>query len=367
VTRTHGSSVATERETRSSRPTLAELARTAGVNKSTASRALRGDRTIGPETRQRIQELAAQLHYEPNASARRLFRARTDVLAFTSHALSRGGETSDPFLIELLSVIVAEAGERRLDVLLCRSEMGENELAAYRRVVGGCYADGFILMDLRPNDPRLPYLCAKRFPHILFGRPTEDLAEARRYPYPWIEVDNRSGARVGTEHLIALGHTRIAFLGYDDTYICERDRLAGYGDALAAAGVPFDPRLCIEGGVTQDHGFRLTRQLLEREAPPTAIFAASDVLASGAMRAAQEAGLTVGRSFPIIGFDGLGLGSYVTPSLTTLRQPIRQVGHLLVELLAETLDAAKEPEGTKREIHRMLRPELVIRASTQGP
>jgi DNA-binding LacI/PurR family transcriptional regulator len=358
---------AVEREQRAARPTVAELALAAGVNNSTVSRALRGDPTIGPETRRRIQQLAAEMHYEPNASARRLFRARTDVVAFTSHALSRAGETSDPFLVELLSMIVAEAGERKLDVLLCRSEPDANELDVYRRIAGGSYADGFILMDLRPNDPRLPYLCGKRFPHVLFGRPAEDLEESRRYPYPWVEVDNRAGARTGAEHLITLGHTRIAFVGCDDTYIYERDRLAGYRDALAAAGVPCDPALCTEGGVTQEDGYRLTRGLLERDGPPTAIFAASDVLAVGAMRAAHEVGLRVGRDFPIMGFDGLGLGAYVSPSLTTLRQPMRTVGRLLVQLLANALDVVSAPLGLDGQgIHHLVRPELVVRASTQG-
>jgi DNA-binding LacI/PurR family transcriptional regulator len=358
---------ALEAEPRAARPTVAELARAAGVNKSTVSRALRGDLRINRETRLRIQQLAEQMHYEPNASARRLFHARTDVLAFTSHALSRAGESSDPFLVELLGMIVAEASERGLDVLLCRPEPGANELGVYRRIVGGCYADGFILMDLRPDDPRLAYLCGKRFPHVLFGRPEEDLEVSRRYPYPWVEVDNRAGARAGAEHLISLGHTRIAFVGCDDTYIYERDRLAGYCDALAAAAIPCDPTLCTEGGLTQEDGYRLTRRLLEQERPPTAIFAASDVLAVGAMRAAHEAGLQVGRAFPIMGFDGLGLGTYVTPSLTTLRQPMRTVGRLLVQLLADALDAAPAlPEQDRPEIHHLVQPELIARASTGG-
>jgi DNA-binding LacI/PurR family transcriptional regulator len=349
------------------RPTLAELALAAGVNKSTVSRALRDDHTIGPETRHRIQQMAAEMHYEPNASARRLFHARTDVLAFTAHALSRAGENPDPFLVELLSMIMAEAGERKLDVLLCRSEPGANELDPIRRITGGAHADGFILMDLRPNDPRLPYLSGKHFPHVLFGRPAEDIEEARRYPYPWVEVDNRAGARAGTEHLIALGHTRVAFVGCDDTYIYERDRLAGYRDALAAAGIASDATLCTEGGLTQEDGYWLTRRLLAQEEPPTAVFAASDVLAVGAMRAAQEAGLRVGRAFPIMGFDGLGLGTYVTPPLTTLRQPMRTVGRLLVRLLAAELDGTAAAHGQERhEIHHLVQPELVVRASTAG-
>lgn len=359
VTKSTESEISTE--PRVARPTLAQLARAAGVNKSTASRALRGDRAIGTVTRERIKQLADKLHYEPNASARRLFRAQTDVLAFTSPSLTRGNDGADPFLVELLSAITHEAANHQQDVLLCSTEPGPEELDTYRRVVGGRHADGIILMDLRPDDPRLEYLCDKGYPHVLFGRSTLDMEEARHYPYPWVEVDNRAGARAGTRHVIELGHTRIAFLGADEAYICELDRLAGYRDALDAAGIPFDASLCTEGGITQEDGYRLTRQLLESARPPTAIFAASDVMAAGAMRAARDAGHTVGRQFPVIGFDDLGLATFVSPSLTTLRQPIAYVGRKLVQLLIGILRGTPEPEP-----HLLLQPELIVRDSTRS-
>jgi DNA-binding LacI/PurR family transcriptional regulator len=336
------------------------VAREAGVNKSTVSRALRGDSTIGVQTRERIQQLAVALNYAPNANAQRLNRDRTDVLAFAPQTFTRGGDAADPFLVELLASIMSEASVLGQDVLLCQTAPDVADLSAYRRIVQGSHADGFILTDLRVNDPRVDYLCEQAFPHVLFGRSTADLAEAYEYRYPWVEVDNRAGARLGVDHLLALGHSRIAFLGGDDVYNWQRDRVAGYGDALEAAGISADPTLVTASGFTQDDGYRLTRQLLERGQPPTAIFAISDVLACGAMRAARDFGLDVGRAFPIMGFDGLGLGTYVTPTLTTLRQPVAQVGRLLVQLLIETLNGAGEPQ------HVLIQPELVVRASTRG-
>lgn len=343
------------------RTTLAEIARAAGVNKSTASRALRGDPAIGSETRQRIQGLAVQLNYVPNASARRLNRAQTDTIALASRALNLRAVGADPFLVELLAGITDEAAKHRFDVLLSRAEEGEHELDVYKRIVGGHHADGCILTDLRPGDPRLDYLCARRYPHVLFGRPAEELRDARRYPYPWVEVDNRMGAYTGTEHLIGLGHRRIAFIGGGDTYYWERDRRAGYRDALAKAAIPYDPLLCQPSGLSQEDGYLLTQHLLNQEEPPTAIFAISDVLAVGAMRAAADAGKTVGRSFSVLGFDGVGLGAYLTPTLTTLRQPINYVGQLLVQLLIGLLSGAPLAEK-----HILLQPELIVRASTQG-
>lgn len=341
--------------------TLAKIARKAGVNKSTASRALRGDPSVAAATRKRIQQLADELHYVPNASAMRLTNAQTNVLAFASHGFVWKPGGSDPFLVELLTEITQRAAAHGFDVLLCRYEPGERELETYRRVVGGRHADGLILTDLRPNDPRLAYLCEQGYPHVLFGRPAADLDEARLYPYPWVEVDNRAGARIGVEHLLSLGHRRIAFVGGSDVYFCEVDRLAGYRDALAAAGIPFDSQLCLTGGVTheEEDGYRLTRSLLETDEPPTAIFAFSDVVATGAMQAAREMGRSIGREFGIMGFDGLGLGNYTTPPLTTLRQPIRYVGRMLVDLLQGFL--AGRPLD---ECHLLLTPELTVRAST---
>ncbi|WP_081838343.1 LacI family DNA-binding transcriptional regulator [Thermogemmatispora carboxidivorans] len=345
------------------RPTIAEIARRAGVNKSTVSRALRQDPSIPQATRQRIQDLAAQLNYVPNASARHLNHARTDTIALVSRALNldTGAGNADPFLVELLAGIADEAAGHHLDVLLVRAEEGERELGVYQRILGGRHADGVILTDLRPNDHRLAYLCRHRYPHVLFGRSAEDLAEARLYPYPWAEVDNRSGARIGTEHLLSLGHRRIAFIGGGDTYHWERDRRAGYREALAGANLPYDPRLCIPSGISQKDGYLLTQQLLSWEEPPTAIFAISDVLAVGVMRAALDAGVQVGPTFSVIGFDGLGLGSYLTPPLTTLRQPINEVGRILVHLLWAVLHGAPPEEP-----YVFLQPELIVRASTRG-
>jgi LacI family transcriptional regulator len=344
------------------RPTLADVARAAGVNKSTVSRALRGDPTVGIDTRQRVQRLATQLNYFPNASAKRLTRARTDTLAFASRTLRPTDAGYDPFLVELLAGITDEAATYHFDLLLSRADEGTNELDVYARVLGGHHADGFIVADVRPSDPRVDFLCARSCPHVLFGRPSQDLAASRRYPYPWVEVDGRTGARVGTQHLIGLGHTRIAFIAGGNDFYWEADRLAGYRDALARAGLPFEQRLSVASGYSQESGYQLTLDLLNHPVPPSAIFAISDVLAVGAMRAAQETGRVIGRDFSVMGFDGIGLGAYLTPPLTTLRQPTSYVGRMLVRLLIGVLTGEPLPAA-----HVLLQPELIVHASTIGP
>ncbi len=343
------------------RPTLAEVARRAGVDKSTVSRALRDDSAISAETRARVQQVAAYLHYVPNANARRLSNAQTNVLAFASRAFRRNDD-SDQFLMELLAVITREAVAAHFDVLLCCPEEDENDLQMYERILGGHHADGIILMDLRRNDPRLDYLCARGYPHVLFGRSDVDIRRARRYPYPWVEVDNRFGVRAGMEHLLALGHTRIAFVGGDFAeYFCVFDRHTGYHEALQSAHIANDPELFLPGPVTEAEGYRLAQHLLGHHQPPTAIFAFGDVMAAGVMRAAHEAGRVVGRDLAVVGFDGLGLGRFLTPSLTTLRQPLQEVGRSLVQLLIAQIQG-----NTMSDAHVLLCPELEIRASTGG-
>lgn len=344
------------------RPTLVDVAKAAGVNKSTVSRALRGDPTVGRDTRQRIQRLAAQLNYFPNVSAKRLTRARTDTLAFATRALRPAEAGSDPFLVELLAGITDEAARHHFDILLSRADEDMNKLDVYARIMGGHHADGFIVTDVRPNDPRIDFLCAQRCPHVLFGRPSQDLSASRRYPYPWVEVDGRTGARMGTQHLIGLGHTRIAFIGGHNDFHWEADRLAGYRDALARAGLPLEKRLCVASGYSQESGYQLALELLDHPDPPTAIFAISDVLAVGVMRAARETGRVIGQDFSVMGFDGIGLGTYLTPALTTVRQPADYVGRMLVRLLVAVLTGESPPEK-----HILLQPELIVRASTHGP
>lgn len=344
------------------RPTISEVARAAGVDKSTVSRALRDDGAIGRETRERIRQVADLLHYVPNASARRLTNAKTDVLAFPSRVFHQN-TGADPFQLELLAVITHEAASYGFDVLLSRPDEDADDasITAFGRIMGGHHADGLIVMGLRPADPRLDYLCARGYPHVLFGRSDEDLRRAQRYPYPWVEVDNRAGARTGMEHLIALGHTRIAFLGGGDDYLCGIDRHAGYRDALTAVHLPFDPQMCLPGEVSEAEGYRLARQALNLPDPPTALFAFSDSVAFGAMRAVRDAGGAVGRRFAVIGFDGLGLGDYLTPPLTTLRQPMAAIGRHLVQHLIGRVRG--EPLA---EPHLLLQPELIVRASTVG-
>jgi len=341
--------------------TLAEVARIAGVNKSTASRALNGDPAISEETRQRIVAVAAELHYVPNASASRMNSVHTNILAFTSHAIAIGEQGADPFLAELLASIMEEAHHQHYDILLGRVDRNDATLSTYSRIMGGRHADGCFVTDLRPDDERLPYLMQQGYPHVLFGRSHESITEARSYPYPWVEVDNYRGARLGTEHLLSLGHRRIAFIGANDFYYYEQDRRRGYAEALLKAGIACDPKLDVWGAATQEESFLLTQQLLVLDEPPTAIFAISDILAVGVMRAAHAAGRTIGREFSVMGFDGLGLGAYMTPRLTTLRQPISVVGRLLVQQLTGILTNTLSIEP-----HILLNPELHIRESTIG-
>ena len=350
-----------EKGQRMVRPTLLDVARAAGVDKSTASRGLRGDATIGLATRQRLQQVAAHLNYVPNASALHLRQTQTNVLAIMS-SLSHQDTARDSVLMDLLPIITSAANDQGYDILLFRPGKTYTDLQPYERLVGGHYVDGIILVGIEPQDPRLDYLCAKEFPHILYGRSDRDLRQAQRYHHPWVEVDNQQGAFLATEYLLQLGHRRIAFLGTDVTtdsqLICVADRHEGYSAALKAGQIAYDPALFVASVTTEEEGHTQTSRLLALPDPPTAIIT-GDAVAFGVMQAAQNVGRTIGQDFAVVGCDGLALGAFMRPTLTTLRLPFAVIGRCLVDLLVQEIQGVEQKER-----HILVTPELLIRDST---
>jgi DNA-binding LacI/PurR family transcriptional regulator len=188
---------------------------------------------------------------------------------------------------------------------------------------------------------------------IAFGRTASDL------DFPYLDIDGEKGVFEAVEHLIGLGHRRIGFIAPSMYLMFAAHRLTGYKRALRSHGLEFDPTLTIEGNLTQSGGSQSMRRLLDLENPPTAVVAGNDLMAFGAMEAAQERGLVVGRDIAVIGFDDVPLAAHFHPSLTTVRQPIYEIGQMLSQRLVRII------EGKKLAQHQLLlEPELVIRESS---
>lgn len=336
------------------KPTIVDIAKRAGVGVGTASRALNNAPEVSPATRERVLAAAAELNYHPSAVARRLQGQRSDVIAF----LPEVGEqpVGDMQFKDFIAVLARSCARHGLDLLIHPLGSGEDYQADFAQLVRGRRADGLILADIRQEDARVAHLAAERLPFVAFGRTSLDV------PYAHVDLDSQAGTFASTSHLIALGHRRVAFLGLSQAYTYIQHRFEGYRRALDAAGLPFDPALAANDLSNETETREAVRRLLAMARPPTAIVAASDLLAIYAMRAIDDAGLAPGRDVAIVGFDDLPLAAHTRPALTTVRQPF----DLICDQLIATLRGVIEGDDSHPR-QSLIQPELIIRESSGGP
>jgi DNA-binding LacI/PurR family transcriptional regulator len=332
---------------------LQDIADRLGVSVATVSRALAGYSDISEETRARVSKAAEDMGYRPNISARRLQQQRTETLGFVIP--THGPRFSDPFFSELLAGIGNEAAEQEYDLLVSTHAPGGDELKTYKRMVLEQRVDGMIVVRTRQEDTRISYLLKEGFPFIAFGR------SGLGADFPYLDVDGEQGLRQITQHLIDAGHRRIAYISAPKDLMFASHRLAGYREALAANDIPFQPGLLIEGELTERSGYAAAMQFLSASHQPSAIVACNDLMALGAISAARELGLTVGRDVAVTGFDDVPLAAHAHPPLTTVRQPIYEIGRRICRMLIRILRG--EPLEQR---HALLRPELIVRASSTG-
>ncbi len=332
--------------------TLQDIADRLGVSVATVSRALAGYSDVAENTRQRVLKAAKEMGYRPNIIARRLQQQRTETLGFVIPTY--GPRFSDPFFSELLAGIGNEAAEQEYD-LLVSTRPPEEEMRVYERMVREQRVDGMLVVRTRHQDPRIAYLIEQNFPFVAFGR--SDLSA----DFPSVDVNGEAGMRQLTQHLIDLGHRRIAYVGAPPSLMFASHRLAGYKKALAANDIPFDECLLMVGQLTERSGHAAGRDLLMETPRPTAIIACNDLMALGLISAAQGLNLTVGEDVAVTGFDDVPLAAHSHPPLTTVRQPIYEIGRRICHMLIGIL--RQEP---LEERHVLLEPELVVRQSSDG-
>ena len=333
------------------RPTSADVAARAGVSRTTVSFVLneRVDVKIPRETRQRVVEAAAELGYSPNVSARRLAGGRSHVIALVLRQ-SPEQVASDAVLAETLRGLssAARAGGFRVMVELLEPDGADSSYSALLRAQ---HADGLIISGPRSDDPSLRELVRDEFPVVIQG----SLADVRVQS---VDVDNVAGARGAVEHLLALGHRRIACITNARlVYTAAQERLAGYTQALTSAGIRIERELIAEADFDAPSGHVAMAELIGRTTFDAA-FVASDVVALGAIGALREAGLKVPDDVSIVGFDDIPLAAYFDPPLTTVRLPAFELGQAAGLALMERLADRANP-------HRTLLPtELILRGST---
>ncbi|MBI5304018.1 MAG: LacI family DNA-binding transcriptional regulator [Chloroflexi bacterium] len=328
--------------------TLEEIARLAQVSRSTVSRVINENPNVSTATRQRVLAVVKELNYHPNAAARGLAAGRTRVLGLVI-PMGVTALFTDPYFPLLIQGVSSACNEHDHSVMLWIAEP-EYERRTIRQVLHNGLIDGVIVASQVMNDPVVDALLKSKLPFVLIGRhPSESAVN-------YTDVDNQNSAREAVAHLLRLGRRRIATITGPKNMIAGADRLEGYLAGLRAKGIAPDSDLIVEGDFTEEGGHAAMQQLLSSDLD--ALFAASDAMAAGALRALREAGRRVPQDVAVMGFDDMPFAARTDPPLTTVRQPIQRAGVVAAETL---IDLIANPGSPPRRI--ILPTELVIRDS----
>jgi LacI family transcriptional regulator len=330
-------------------PTIIEIARLSGVSRSTVSRVINNQPNVRPDVRRRVLEVIRSTGYHPNAAARTLASRRSWMIGLV---LPRSVSSffTDPYFPRLTQGIAQACNQYNYTLGLFLVGSKEDEEKIFPRVSRKGMLDGILLQTGQIGDQLIDRLVNTNMPVVVLGRPFHGNGIS------YIDVDNVNAAYNAVSHLIRLGYKRIATITGAANNTTSIDRRAGYEKALAERGREIDPSLIAEGDFTEASGYYAMQQLIP--AHPDAVFAAADLMAVGAIRAAREAGLRVPEDVAVVGFDDIPIASSPDFKLTTVRQPIYEFGFKAVEVLIDLIENGIEPA---RRI--IMDTELVIRDS----
>jgi LacI family transcriptional regulator len=331
--------------------TIEDIARKVGKSITTVSRALHDYDDVSSETKELVRKTAQEMGYTPSTLAQRLQKKRTDTIGLIMPTF--GPRFSDPFFSEFIAGIGNKAANLGYDLLVSTRPPGEQEMQAYHENVESRRVDGFVIVRTRCHDPRIEYLNKAHLPFVAFGRTEDEL------DYPYVDEDSEYGMQLIAGHLAGLGHHQVAYIGAPQNLTFARYRLAGLRKGLEKHGSQIPAQRIFEGNLTQNGGYQVASTILDQDNHPTAIVAANDLMAIGAMSAAQDRGLSVGSDISITGFDDIPMAEHSHPSLTTVHQPVYQIGAMVCEMLIQIIQG--KPLEQPRVI---LKPSLLIRQST---
>ena len=337
------------------RATLEEVAALAGVSRSTASRVFNNSPSVSPDVRARVERAASRLGYVPNRAARSLVNGRADSVGLVIPEPTTR-LFGDPFFPWLLRGISKGLAQSELQLMLFMAQAGGEENRLERYLAAG-HVDGVLLVSLHGDDP-LPLALARHgLPVVLGGRPLRDSGELC-----YVDVDNRQGAAQATRHLIEQDRRLVVTLAGPQDMGVGVDRLAGWRDALAAAGLPCGDEQVEVGDFTYESGLVGMRALLDRLPELDGVVAASEPMALGALAALRERGRRVPADVAVVGYDDTGMALAADPPLTSVRQPIELMGQEMARLLLHLIRT-----GERIPRHVVLGTELVVRASSATP
>jgi DNA-binding LacI/PurR family transcriptional regulator len=342
------------------RVSIKDIAREAEVSHSTVSRALSDSPLVRDETKVRIQHLAREMGYSPDALARSLVVGRTLTVGIVVTSIA------DPFIAEIVQGIERLALDLGYSVILASSDgEPEREIAAVE-MLRTKRVDGVIVTSSRVGALYQEHLDRLGVPVVLVNSHSR---QAGRYTYS-ISLDNRHAGSLAAQHLVQLGHRRIAYVCGPADHAHQRgsddlERVAGYRDALYRAGISHDRALIVPGTGSAEGGEKALPALLSLEDTPTAAFCYNDMTAIGLLRAARHRGVMVPQDLAVVGLDGIDLASYVSPSLTTVAQPITRMGRGAMKMVLKLMENGDPHSGDVSDL--VFQGHLVVRESTAEP
>jgi LacI family repressor for deo operon, udp, cdd, tsx, nupC, and nupG len=324
-----------------------DVAALAGVSTATVSRTLSQSDKVAEETRERVMQAVKACGYRMNTAARQFRRQRTETVLVVVP------DIGNPFFSNIVQGIETCAKKHNYRVLLGETDSGGSDAESYAHYMHQHHADGAILLTAEGidnffnEDADIPVVMACEY--------------LPKSPCPTVRIDNAQAAEDAVCHLLGLGHKHIAFINGPANSPLSKDRLKGYRRALKAAGIEFDNKLIARGDYSPDSGYVCAHQLLALDEPPTAIFAASDPMAIGVLRAANERDIKIPQQLSLVGFDDIRFAEFMTPGLCTIHQPRELIGSTAMAQMLKLLDG-ETPEQDKVLTH-----QLVIRESTAQP
>jgi LacI family transcriptional regulator len=327
--------------------TMRDVAERAGVSVTTVSHVINETRPVSRELKERVLAVMHELGYQPNLLARGLRRGETCTIGVVVP------DSTNPYFAEVTRGVEDCSFGEGYSVILCNSDGDPHKEQIYANVLAEKQVDGIIFVSVALAEAQVCALQGQEVPVVVINRKV-----------PWasfdsIMTDNARGGWLATQHLLELGHRRIGCITGPSDLTPSAERIDGYRRALEESGLTVDDRLVIKGGFNFDGGYAAARVLLALPDRPTALFACNDLMAVGAMRAAQELGLEVPNDLSVVGYDDIELVSFITPPLTTIYQPKHEIGVVAATMLLERMqDFCLPPRG------RILDISLLVRCST---
>ena len=335
-------------------PKLEMIARRLNLSESTISRALNDYSDISKKTKKLVWTVANEMGYQPNIHARRLASGKSETVAYLLPV--HESELGNSFVSELIAGMSSILSEKGWDLTVLSPTTAEDEIALFQKIARNRHISGLVISRTLVNDPRFEILHELDIPFITHGRSHASEETA------WIDVDNEKAFFEVTEHLANLGHKRIAHIGGPLKFNFSMQRVQGWERGMQQLELPIPDGFHQVSDLSFEGGKAAMQALLALSIPPTAVCCVSDVMAIGAMQALRENDIVPGGAVSIVGYDGLEIGKYVEPPLSTITQPRKAAGEKLAKRIMELIETGNEP----REIQELLSA-TILRRGTDNP